>query len=239
MPKLILKFRETLLREIPLIDRPLTIGRTDENDIIINNLGVSRRHACVKKDGNDYVIEDLASRNGTLVNTKETKRAKLQDKDEIGIGKHTLVFCLNESTENQEVLVYPIKDTVPLAEETIRVADFKTRAIRRDEYDSRRLSIGNDKAGVIILSGGIDQQLIYFQKLLVVAGKGPSVDIRIKGVYEKDIVFIISHRPTGFFLSPPKGIPLLVNGKSIHDYAKLASEDVIEAADTKMKFFIE
>jgi len=236
MPKLVLKFRENVLREIPLADIPITIGRTEENDIIINNLGVSRKHARISKQGNEYMLEDLASRNGTLINNKEVQQAKLQDKDDINIGKHNIIYFEHETAINTEPFPNNSKDTTLQAEDTVKLSDHKTKPIRKDDV---RKEMASAKAGVNILSGGMEQDSVLFQRLLVVAGKGPSVDIRIKGQYDKEVVFIISHRPNGYFISPPKGIVLTINGKAINDYVRLTHDDIIEAGETKMQFFAE
>jgi pSer/pThr/pTyr-binding forkhead associated (FHA) protein len=74
-----------------VLDRPfLNIGRTADNDIVIDNLAVSRLHAVLEKDKGDYYVRDCDSLNGTLVNNKKIGRAKLQHGDEITIGKHKL-----------------------------------------------------------------------------------------------------------------------------------------------------
>jgi pSer/pThr/pTyr-binding forkhead associated (FHA) protein len=74
-----------------VLDRPiLNIGRTVDNDIVIDNLAVSRLHAVLEKDKGEYYIRDCDSLNGTLVNNKKVGRAKLQHGDEIAIGKHKL-----------------------------------------------------------------------------------------------------------------------------------------------------
>jgi pSer/pThr/pTyr-binding forkhead associated (FHA) protein len=74
-----------------VLDRPIfNIGRTVDNDIVIDNLAVSRLHAVLEKDKGEYYIRDCDSLNGTLVNNKTIGRAKLQHGDEISIGKHKL-----------------------------------------------------------------------------------------------------------------------------------------------------
>ncbi|WP_244833953.1 FHA domain-containing protein [Clostridium sp. BJN0001] len=68
-----------------------TIGRKNENGIIIREPHVSGIHAKICLRNNSVFIEDLNSTNGTFVNNKKiTGRVKLADKDKIGIG--TAVF---------------------------------------------------------------------------------------------------------------------------------------------------
>ena len=77
----------------------LTIGRTPGNDIVIDNVGVSRRHAVIRVQGGKAFLEDLGSANGTFVRGQKIERYDLQDGDEIAIVKHRLVYRIPKGTE--------------------------------------------------------------------------------------------------------------------------------------------
>lgn len=83
-----------------------TIGRDSNADIVLPESRVSKRHAEMVISGNSATIKDSGSTNGTLVNDKPVKQARLKDKDEIKIG-HSLLqyFCidLNADDEKKEV----------------------------------------------------------------------------------------------------------------------------------------
>lgn len=64
----------------------IKIGRHSDNDIVIDNIRVSRHHARIIKEGEDWFIEDLGSSNGTFVNGKKIKKALVSDKDSVLIG---------------------------------------------------------------------------------------------------------------------------------------------------------
>jgi len=64
----------------------LFIGRAKENDIVLDNIKVSRKHAKLEKVGNEWFIEDLNSANKTYVNSKPIKRVKITESDKISIG---------------------------------------------------------------------------------------------------------------------------------------------------------
>jgi hypothetical protein len=72
--------------------RRIIIGRAKECDIQLADPNVSRRHAELRQEGAAYWIIDLDSTNGTEVNGRRLKRAKLEDGDEITLGSTELVF---------------------------------------------------------------------------------------------------------------------------------------------------
>ena len=70
-------------RRIELSDEPVVIGRLPENDVALADQNLSRRHAEVRRNGNDFVIVDLNSTNGTKVNgTWVTGERRLHDGDD-------------------------------------------------------------------------------------------------------------------------------------------------------------
>lgn len=70
----------------------MTIGRTADCEIIIDNLAVSRKHAKLSREDDGFYVADLGSGNGTFVNGKRISKQRLSDNDEIVIGKHRLLF---------------------------------------------------------------------------------------------------------------------------------------------------
>ena len=77
---------------IPEGDRT-TIGRSPDNDIFLDDVTVSRKHAVVLQSGAELRIEDLGSLNGTFVNRRRIDAAtQLESGDEVQIGKYRLSF---------------------------------------------------------------------------------------------------------------------------------------------------
>ena len=72
--------------------RRVVIGRSKECDIQLSDPNVSRRHAEVRQEGATYWLVDLDSTNGSEVNGKKLKRAKLEPGDTIVVGSSELVF---------------------------------------------------------------------------------------------------------------------------------------------------
>ena len=70
-----------------------SVGRSAECDVVIDDTGVSRHHLLITaEDGESFSIEDLGSTNGTFLNDKKILQSKLQDGDEVLIGKTKLLF---------------------------------------------------------------------------------------------------------------------------------------------------
>jgi pSer/pThr/pTyr-binding forkhead associated (FHA) protein/DNA-binding transcriptional MerR regulator len=70
----------------------LGIGRGPENEVFLDDVTVSRRHAVLVHRDDGYYIDDEESLNGTYVNRRRVESAKLEDGDEVQIGKYRLTF---------------------------------------------------------------------------------------------------------------------------------------------------
>ena len=75
----------------------MTIGRSRESDIALEDDAVSRKHAIVTRDEDGtYRICDQNSANGTYVNSQRITEYVLEDGDEIQVGLIVLEFCQSE-----------------------------------------------------------------------------------------------------------------------------------------------
>ena len=80
-------------RRVQLTDSAVTIGRLPECDVAVSDPNVSRRHAEVRRHGNEYVVADLGSTNGTKVNgAMVSGERRLVDGDEITVGATVVRF---------------------------------------------------------------------------------------------------------------------------------------------------
>jgi len=71
---------------------PLTIGRLPESTVVVSDPNASRRHAEIRRSGNEVVVIDLDSTNGTRVNGIPVRERTLVDGDEIVVGTTFLRF---------------------------------------------------------------------------------------------------------------------------------------------------
>jgi pSer/pThr/pTyr-binding forkhead associated (FHA) protein len=237
MAKLIVKFRDAKLQEIPITKPAVTIGRVDKNDIKIENLAVSRQHAKIVRDGERYIIEDLNSLNGTFVNEKKVMKGVLRNNDEILVGKHTLIFV-----DEEERPIEMRKDIdISLAEKTVILDTKKQRDLltrRTEEKPTVAEKPPQLEGGISIISGGVDQKNIKLTKRLTIGGKGESADIKLRGFFVGKIAFIISKRPNGFFITHSGGRSMTkVNGVAVEGQRELKDGDIIDIGPTRMQFY--
>ena len=73
-------------------NKQIIIGRLPNCTVVLDHPEVSRRHAMIRQIENGYVIEDLNSSNGTLVNDQPVKQVQLHDGDVIQISTFLLLF---------------------------------------------------------------------------------------------------------------------------------------------------
>jgi len=85
---------------MPLPAKVMRIGRTPENDLVVDDLGVSRKHAELRKSQSGrYQIVDLGSHNGVYVNGTRVQQAELTEDDIISIGHSTFRLTEDELRE--------------------------------------------------------------------------------------------------------------------------------------------
>lgn len=78
----------------PLSDRLTSLGRSVENDISLDDITVSRRHAVLERTPDGYVVHDNGSLNGTYVNQHRISTGVIEHGDELQIGKFHFLFLL-------------------------------------------------------------------------------------------------------------------------------------------------
>ncbi len=113
MPKLIVLSEEMAGKEFPLIGENLKLGRGPTNDIRIEDGSVSTNHAELALDGNDYLLRDLNSTNGTRVGGELITERKLAGGEAVRFGRFE---CRYESdAKHSSRPLPPIKRGIDLA----------------------------------------------------------------------------------------------------------------------------
>jgi len=222
MPKILLKFETSVIREIPLDKPALAVGRKPDNDIVLDNATVSGHHCKIYEAGGTWFVEDLNSTNGTYVNGKKVLKAGLHANDSIGIVKYTITF-LDGS-----------------AQKAAPGAAAQTKA-PEPELPAQKARI---MGGLEVLEGGSDVKTNYeLTNLSTYIGKTPQANIQYKGagIFNSgpDIAVVITLRPEGYYLIPIKEGFATHNGNSLTEKTLLKDDDVIGVGGTKFRFYVK
>ena len=133
----------------------VNIGRSKENEIILDSLRVSRNHARIRRQDEHYVILDLESSNGTFVNGTRVSRSDLADGDVISIHKHTLRFATQSlSPEQAEHEAFNAERTILSTAEPVGVLVVLNGKQQNQEFviERQETTIGRLKGSTIWLT---------------------------------------------------------------------------------------
>jgi FHA domain len=79
-------------QSFPLHGERVTVGRSPEADVFLDDVTVSRDHAVLVHRGGSWHLDDSGSLNGTYVNRRRIESHRLEDGDELQIGKYKLTY---------------------------------------------------------------------------------------------------------------------------------------------------
>lgn len=233
MPILTLKFKKNKISDYPMQKgRSITIGRRNNNDIVIENLAVSGHHAKIDAIGDGFVLTDLQSKNGCFVNEQLVTSHWLKHGDVVNVGKHTLVFAYQDGEDRPEEFGAQADQTIVMDTNQYRDMVNKAAPSSPDPPETKSQIIGV----LSYLSGGEGE--VTLTKKLTKIGKDGASDIVVSGMGVGQTAATISMRPNGFYLSHVGGFfKAKVNSETVKDSILLKEFDVIELGSTKLQFF--
>ena len=239
MSKLVLSLNGVVQGEYELNQERVTIGRKAENEIPIDNLAVSGKHALIITILDDSFLEDLGSTNGTYVNGKLIKKHALKNGDVIAIGKHELKYVNDAVGDDYDEDEFEKTMIIKPGSASAAVAAAKAAENAGAAAEPARPAPAGAPAGggggmplgrLTVLNGPIAGKELELTKALITLGK-PGTQVAV-----------ISRRPQGYFLThiesdgDGKRYPT-VNGEPIGPKAyQLKDGDLIELAGIKMEF---
>ena len=219
MSKLIQTLEGAVIREHTIDKDSISIGRKHGNDVQLNDLTVSGRHALITKMGEHMYVDDLGSTNGTLLNGARIAKSIIKHGDVIQVGNFQFTYFSDDEAEYEPTMFIQaeIEDT--------KVIDTKTM-----DMDTPK---GERLAAVKIKNGPLAKKVLELRK--------PFNTIGFNGAK----LAMIARNTENYTISTLKStkarrdsdMPLL-NGKPITLEAKVLNDhDVIELAGTQMEFF--
>ena len=96
---------------------PVTLGRDPFCEIPLDDLGTSRHHARIRPEGDGYLVEDLGSKNGTVLNDVQCTSSRLKDGDEVMLGSVRVMYRDARPPEELSTAVV-LSDQAPAREQT-------------------------------------------------------------------------------------------------------------------------
>lgn len=235
MPKVILQFEDQTLKDYALGHR-VTIGRLPDNTVVIDNPAVSGHHACIVRDADRFILEDLRSRNGTYVNEKQVYRHALQNGDVVLVGKHQLRFDEmaggEAAAEHDEAALPNLGDTVYLT--TQKHKEMLTKL--RSTVTPGRPAAAPTRLGVLrVLSGRADHVEYRLEARTSFIGKSEDALVRLKGWFKPRIAVAIGRNGDGY-VATPSGGKTLVNNQLLAARHTLKDGDVLRVGGLTLEF---
>ncbi|HOQ72083.1 MAG: FHA domain-containing protein [Smithellaceae bacterium] len=232
MAKILLKYKEAAVKEIPLDKESTTIGRKPDNDIVIDNQAVSGHHASITVEGDKLMLEDLGSLNGTFVNGQKISKTELFNGDVVLIGVHTLNVT-SEKNRSQETKGFAVRG---------RSMD-ETMVIAPD--DQKKIVAAADKnlpeplGGFMVVEGSTEKKEYELKERVSSIGKEDGSAVKLKGLFAPKLAALVNRRKEGYFITPAGGKELKVNGKTIDRRCDLKDGDLVEVANLKLQFYLK
>lgn len=242
MARLILKLDDRELQSCAVGAHPIAIGRLPDNHLVIDNPAVSGRHARVYREGNDYVLEDLKSTNGTFVNDKPVARHTLLEGDTVVVGKHTLVFTRvgGEHTETGVEQSAIERTTMPGAVKPRSLLSGPEQGRPSQVYDAvvpkTAIPSAQGRIGTLkVIAGNTGQSEYVLAAVTTLIGTADDAQIRVKGWFKPKHAAALARKSDGFTIVPMSGA-LTVNGEKVTGRRDLASGDVIQVSGITLEF---
>lgn len=236
MAKLILKFEAAVLKEVQVGDQPITIGRSPENDLHIDNLAVSTRHAKIYREEGKLIVEDLNSLNGTFVNNQRVQRTSLKHGDTVLVGKHHIVVQDTAADAAPPPVEAARKVAAPKVDETVVIGgkarqDMLQTAAGEKTQAPARVRVPT----LVVLTGKTDQKEYLLSGKLTVIGKSDMATVKLSGWFAPKVAAQINKRDDGYYIGKADSAPK-INGQAITAPTKLNDGDMIEVGGVKLNF---
>lgn len=242
MATLFLQFEDRVLKEC-VVGLMATVGRLSDNTVVIDNPAVSSHHACVFRDGDHFIVEDLQSTNGTFVNKKRVTRQTLQDGDVVLVGKHELVF--DETTGGERVvpdeaepMLSNLGDTVFLDTKQHKallekLTDAQTQA-KKAADPSRTPNVGILR----VLAGRTDQSEYKLGARTSVIGKTDAALVRLQGWFKPTVAVAIARNGEGY-VATLLGGKTFINSQPLTGRYNLNDGDVLRVSGLTLEFHLK
>lgn len=226
MAEITVKYEDKVVERIVTEKKRISIGRTNENDIVLENRGVSRKHAMIEFNNNAAVIIDNESLNGTFVNNRKIHEEVLRDEDIITIGKYSLIYHTSSSQEHD-----PVSDF----DGTMVLNTKRQKSLLENDKVEREI-ISKHGGSVLLGEENADFSEFRIDRDVTTIGKAKFCHVRAKGFWLSGIQAKIVQEDNLFVLvNLGKGGKTKVNGEETSK-SILKNGDLITIGKSTFKF---
>ena len=225
MPEIVVKYEDKVIERVVTQKKRISIGRTSDNEIVLDNKAVSRKHAEIEFGDDSALIIDNESLNGTFVNNRKINEEILKDEDRITIGKFNLTYHPDAS---KDIKLSDLDGTMVLRTKK------QKKLLEKDKKEKEMTAI----AGCSVLLGEENTKLkqFYLDKPVITFGKSKYVNIKVKGLLISKIQAKITKEKDGHILmNLGRRGKTKVNGEKIQRY-QLRNDDLIEVGKSVFRF---
>jgi predicted component of type VI protein secretion system len=219
----------------------MTIGRQSDNGLVIDNPAVSSHHACVFRDRDEFVVEDLQSTNGTFVNDSRVVRQTLHHGDVLVVGRQKLTFDqgasgdtapseseLHSSTQGETVFVDK--------QEHQRLLNIVMNAEAHARDTQAAATAPQGRLGTLrVVAGPADRPEYVLESHTSLIGRARWTTIRLKGWFKPRVAVAITRNQQGYVATLLRG-RMLVNEQPMNGRHDLRDGDVLHVGGLTLAF---
>ena len=215
--------------QVELNKDQMTIGRSADSDIVLDNAGVSSHHARIQKEASGYVIADNDSSNGVFVNGNKIDQHKLEYRDEIQIYNYVLKYMALRG-------LHGIADP-DIAQDGDRSQDGTMEVKISDVQELLKLREKKKTAYVELLDAKGNQSRFLLQGQNFKIGRSKDCDIRTSRWLSLGLAAEIQRNTDGYHLLPQRWGRVTRNEEPLTQSVKLMDGDSLRVKNLSMKFF--
>lgn len=240
MFRLTMTFGGKPLRKFTFEKESIAIGRDATCDIVVENIGASRRHATVERTPEGYVLSDLQSHNGTFVNGEKVFHHRLSDNEEFYIGKYAFRFEALDPVPAAVAVGDPAGDPAARALDPLSphapgaLPDMTFRLERKDIERIMGMSAHGSHSKLVQLAPEKERRTLVLEGAYCVIGSDASAVARIRGFLVPWRAAVLVRTDQGWrFLGLSRRAR--VNGRPAAD-VPLADGDLVQVGRRRFRF---
>jgi hypothetical protein len=197
------------------------IGRAEGAGIRLEDQAVSKQHAAIELVGNDHILQDLGSANGTFVNGTRVTRHLMRHGDVVEILEFQLRYVDHKSVvanEGERTMIFHAVGAAGAAAATAATGS------RAPAAEARVIDLKLPEGYLRGAGEGGGREIVLDRALVALGRRGE----------EYAAIF---RRPQGYFIARVEGKPARVNGKPIAgEWQPLAGGDVVQIGVERFEF---